>query len=97
MKKCQCQKCNYQWEPRKEKPKACPECKSRDWYKELLKEDVKSLIDGLRNAVLEYSKINTDDKNNDTESSDILSHIESLKKLGVSIDEIKRLMSNSYE
>ncbi len=28
----QCPKCKYGWIPRKEKPKACPRCKTRlDW------------------------------------------------------------------
>ena len=24
-----CEKCKYEWKPRKKNPKACPECKSR--------------------------------------------------------------------
>lgn len=28
-----CNKCGYTWEPRKQRPKACPECKRRDWDK----------------------------------------------------------------
>lgn len=28
----ECSKCGYDWIPRKEKPKACPRCKTRlDW------------------------------------------------------------------
>lgn len=26
-----CQKCGYRWQPRLERPKCCPECKSREW------------------------------------------------------------------
>jgi len=31
---CICKKCQYTWTPRKEAPKACPECKSRSWNKD---------------------------------------------------------------
>lgn len=31
MTKEKCDKCGYVWESRKENPKECPECKSRDW------------------------------------------------------------------
>ena len=34
MKKCECQKCGYEWESRKENPKSCPECKTRNWDKD---------------------------------------------------------------
>lgn len=27
----ECTKCGYKWMPRKPRPKACPECKSRKW------------------------------------------------------------------
>jgi len=27
--KIQCQKCEYEWRPRVERPKECPECKAR--------------------------------------------------------------------
>jgi len=30
-----CQKCSYQWAPRKETPKECPRCKTRLDYKEI--------------------------------------------------------------
>jgi predicted Zn-ribbon and HTH transcriptional regulator len=34
MKKYRCKKCGYEWLPRIEsKPKECPDCKSREWYK----------------------------------------------------------------
>ena len=26
-----CLQCGYEWEPRVERPKACPECIRRDW------------------------------------------------------------------
>jgi primosomal protein N' len=26
-----CLKCRYEWIPRKDRPKECPECKRRDW------------------------------------------------------------------
>lgn len=26
-----CQKCNYQWQPRVNKPVQCPKCKSYNW------------------------------------------------------------------
>lgn len=30
--KCKCQKCKYEWTPRKEtRPKVCPECKCPKW------------------------------------------------------------------
>jgi predicted Zn-ribbon and HTH transcriptional regulator len=28
-----CLKCEYDWQPRVEKPKECPECKTRLWRK----------------------------------------------------------------
>lgn len=37
----ECQKCGYIWTPRKENPKSCPECKSRDWKKEELQGGLK--------------------------------------------------------
>ena len=37
-----CKKCKYEWESRVDKPKECPECKSRNWkeYK-IKKEEIK--------------------------------------------------------
>ena len=32
--KCKCQKCGYEWVPRVDNPKLCPECKCRKWNKE---------------------------------------------------------------
>jgi rubrerythrin len=29
-----CLRCGYQWTPRKEKPKSCPECKTRKYATE---------------------------------------------------------------
>jgi predicted Zn-ribbon and HTH transcriptional regulator len=29
-----CKRCGYKWIARVERPKACPECKRRDWDKE---------------------------------------------------------------
>ena len=28
-----CKKCDYSWTPRVSNPKACPDCKSRNWNK----------------------------------------------------------------
>lgn len=28
---CRCLRCGNKWHPRLEKPKMCPDCKSRDW------------------------------------------------------------------
>ena len=30
-KVCVCIRCGYQWEPRVDNPKACPDCRRRDW------------------------------------------------------------------
>lgn len=38
MEKFKCKRCNYEWEPRVDNPKACPECKRRDWNAEKVKE-----------------------------------------------------------
>lgn len=32
-----CKKCGYEWIGRIENPKACPECKSRTWNKDVKK------------------------------------------------------------
>ena len=32
-KELSCLQCGYSWEPRKKKPKECPDCKSRKWDK----------------------------------------------------------------
>jgi len=32
-KKCTCLRCGYQWEPKVDKPKNCPHCKSPRWDK----------------------------------------------------------------
>lgn len=35
MNECKCNKCGYSWTKRIDRrPKACPECKARDWDKE---------------------------------------------------------------
>jgi rubrerythrin len=31
----ECEKCEYQWYPRKEKPRQCPFCKSMKWNGQL--------------------------------------------------------------
>lgn len=31
--KCECKKCGYTWESKKDNPKACPKCKSYRWGK----------------------------------------------------------------
>lgn len=31
--KCKCEQCGHEWDPRTDKPKACPACKRYDWDK----------------------------------------------------------------
>ena len=38
--KQKCSKCSYEWESRVNKPKECPECKSRNWNDERKKEHI---------------------------------------------------------
>lgn len=33
-KRVACKRCKYIWDTRVDQPKACPDCKSRDWDKE---------------------------------------------------------------
>lgn len=32
MEELTCGICGYKWKPRTAQPKACPDCKSRDWF-----------------------------------------------------------------
>ncbi len=48
---CKCKRCGYEWAARVEKPKACPECKRRDWDK-LLKTMSKDQLASLHRQVM---------------------------------------------
>lgn len=37
MEKLKCKECGYEWNSRVEKPIECPDCKSRNWDKEVRK------------------------------------------------------------
>ena len=65
MPQYKCYKCEYEWEARKEKPKACPRCKVRlDYvFKEKLphpKEEEVHISDETKEAQADLKKDDTD-------------------------------------